>query len=107
MRLLYRSAAASGAPADQDPDPPLDTTPPAAPPHPAPPPTAPPVPAEPAAAGAARPRAARLPQVDVMRLLICASVVATHVVSNANPLENVASNGVVNALHYTRQAFFF
>lgn len=46
-------------------------------------------------------------QIDVMRLLICASVVATHVVSNANPLESVASNAVVDVLHYTRQAFFF
>ncbi|HEY2669730.1 MAG TPA: acyltransferase family protein [Rugosimonospora sp.] len=55
----------------------------------------------------ARPRPARLPQVDVMRLLICASVVATHVVSNANPLESGPANAVVNVLHYTRQAFFF
>src|SRR5262249_9144488 len=53
------------------------------------------------------PRAARLPQIDVMRLLICASVVVTHVVGNANPGESVAANGVVNLLHYTRQAFFF
>jgi surface polysaccharide O-acyltransferase-like enzyme len=42
-----------------------------------------------------------------MRLLICASVVATHVVSNANPLESGPANAVVNVLHYTRQAFFF
>jgi peptidoglycan/LPS O-acetylase OafA/YrhL len=42
-----------------------------------------------------------------MRLLICASVVVTHVVGNANPWESVAANGVVNLLHYTRQAFFF
>jgi peptidoglycan/LPS O-acetylase OafA/YrhL len=42
-----------------------------------------------------------------MRLLICASVVATHVVTNANPLQSVAPNAVVNLLHYTRQAFFF
>jgi hypothetical protein len=48
-----------------------------------------------------------LPQIDVMRLLICASVVATHVVSNANPMQSVPANGVVNVLHYTRQAFFF
>src|SRR5262249_29294203 len=53
------------------------------------------------------PRAARLPQIDVMRLLICASVVVTHVVGNANPWESVPANGVVNLLHYTRQAFFF
>jgi peptidoglycan/LPS O-acetylase OafA/YrhL len=53
------------------------------------------------------PRARRLPQIDVLRLLICASVVATHVVSNANPLESVPANAVVNVLHYTRQAFFF
>jgi peptidoglycan/LPS O-acetylase OafA/YrhL len=46
-------------------------------------------------------------QIDVMRLLICASVVATHVVSNTNPMESVPPNAVVNALHYTRQAFFF
>jgi peptidoglycan/LPS O-acetylase OafA/YrhL len=52
-------------------------------------------------------RPARLPQIDVMRLLICASVVATHVVSNANPLESAPANAVVNVLHYTRQAFFF
>jgi peptidoglycan/LPS O-acetylase OafA/YrhL len=56
---------------------------------------------------ASRPRPARLPQIDVMRLLICASVVATHVVSNANPLESGPANAVVNILHYTRQAFFF
>ncbi|GAA5188618.1 acyltransferase [Rugosimonospora acidiphila] len=42
-----------------------------------------------------------------MRLLICASVVATHVVSNANPMESGPANAVVNVLHYTRQAFFF
>src|SRR5262245_57793678 len=54
-----------------------------------------------------RPRPPRLPQIDVMRLLICASVVATHVVSNANPMQSVPANGVVNILHYTRQAFFF
>jgi peptidoglycan/LPS O-acetylase OafA/YrhL len=42
-----------------------------------------------------------------MRLLICLSVVATHVVGNANPQSSVAANGVVNLLHYTRQAFFF
>lgn len=42
-----------------------------------------------------------------MRLLICASVVATHVVSNANPMESVPPNAVVNSLHFTRQAFFF
>ena len=54
-----------------------------------------------------RPRPPRLPQVDVMRLLICASVVATHVVSNANPMQSVPANAVVNVLHYTRQAFFF
>ncbi|GIH16533.1 acyltransferase [Rugosimonospora africana] len=58
-------------------------------------------------AKASRPRPARLPQIDVMRLLICASVVATHVVSNANPLESGPANAVVNVLHYTRQAFFF
>jgi peptidoglycan/LPS O-acetylase OafA/YrhL len=60
-----------------------------------------------APAEAPRPRPARLPQIDVMRLLICASVVATHVVSNANPMQSVPANGVVNVLHYTRQAFFF
>lgn len=54
-----------------------------------------------------RSRPARLPQIDVMRLLICASVVATHVVSNANPMQSVPANAVVNVLHYTRQAFFF
>jgi peptidoglycan/LPS O-acetylase OafA/YrhL len=42
-----------------------------------------------------------------MRLLICASVVVTHVVGNANPWTSVTANGVVNLLHYTRQAFFF
>jgi peptidoglycan/LPS O-acetylase OafA/YrhL len=52
-------------------------------------------------------RRVRLPQIDVMRLLICLSVVATHVVGNANPQSSVAANGVVNLLHYTRQAFFF
>jgi len=52
-------------------------------------------------------RAARLAQIDVLRLLICASVVATHVVGNANPITAVAPNAVVNLLHYTRQAFFF
>jgi surface polysaccharide O-acyltransferase-like enzyme len=56
-------------------------------------------------APAARPP--RLPQIDVMRLLICASVVATHVVSNANQMQSVPANAVVNLLHYTRQAFFF
>jgi peptidoglycan/LPS O-acetylase OafA/YrhL len=58
-----------------------------------------------APAGATRP--ARLLHVDVMRLFICASVVVMHVVTNANPWENVAPNAVVNLLHYTRQAFFF
>jgi len=52
-------------------------------------------------------RPARLAQIDVLRLLICASVVATHVVGNANPLTSVAPNAVVNLLHYTRQGFFF
>src|SRR2546421_12866793 len=52
-------------------------------------------------------RPARLLQIDVMRLLICASVVATHVVGNANPINSVAPNAVTNLLHYTRQAFFF
>src|SRR5437764_14876558 len=52
-------------------------------------------------------RPARLLQIDVMRLLICASVVATHVVGNANPIASVAPNAVTNLLHYTRQAFFF
>jgi peptidoglycan/LPS O-acetylase OafA/YrhL len=61
----------------------------------------------PEAARTAAVRPARLPQIDVMRLLICASVVATHVVGNANPGESVAANGAVNLLHYTRQAFFF
>jgi peptidoglycan/LPS O-acetylase OafA/YrhL len=53
------------------------------------------------------PRPARLLHVDVMRLFICASVVVMHVVTNANPWEDVAPNAVVNLLHYTRQAFFF
>jgi peptidoglycan/LPS O-acetylase OafA/YrhL len=48
-----------------------------------------------------------LPQIDVMRLLICMTVVATHVVSNANPTQSVPPNAVVNGLHYSRQAFFF
>ena len=61
----------------------------------------------PAAPPTATGRPARLPQIDVMRLLICASVVATHVVGNANPGDSVAANGAVNLLHYTRQAFFF
>jgi peptidoglycan/LPS O-acetylase OafA/YrhL len=52
-------------------------------------------------------RAARLPQLDVMRLIVCFFVVATHVVSNANPMQAVAPNAVVNLLHFTRQAFFF
>jgi peptidoglycan/LPS O-acetylase OafA/YrhL len=52
-------------------------------------------------------RPVRLAQIDVMRLLICASVVATHVVGNANPITSVTPNAVVNLLHYTRQAFFF
>ncbi len=56
---------------------------------------------------AGRPRARRLPQIDVMRLIVCFFVVATHVVSNANPLESVASNAVVNVMHFTRQGFFF
>jgi len=59
----------------------------------------------PSPARAARP--VRLAQIDVLRLLICASVVATHVVGNANPITSVAPNAVVNLLHYTRQAFFF
>src|SRR5436305_2896498 len=53
------------------------------------------------------PRPARLVQVDVMRLLICASVVVLHVVGNANPVTSVGANSVTNLLHYTRQAFFF
>src|SRR5689334_12344552 len=52
-------------------------------------------------------RPARLPQIDVMRLLICVSVVVLHVVGNANPQSSVAANGAVNLLHYSRQAFFF
>ncbi len=69
-------------------------------------PTDPPAEASlPTPAHAARP--ARLAQIDVLRLLICASVVATHVVGNANPITAVAPNAVVNLLHYTRQAFFF
>src|SRR2546423_8245276 len=52
-------------------------------------------------------RPARLPQIDVLRLLICASVVALHVTGNANPVTSVGSNAVVNLLHYTRQGFFF
>src|SRR2546430_1903766 len=52
-------------------------------------------------------RPARLAQIDVMRLLICASVVATHVVGNANPITAIAPTAVTNLLHYTRQAFFF
>src|SRR6266480_2191024 len=66
----------------------------------------PPAPPHPPPAPPAAPRA-RPPQIDVMRLLICASVVVTHVVGNANPWESVPANGVVNLLHYTRQAFFF
>jgi peptidoglycan/LPS O-acetylase OafA/YrhL len=42
-----------------------------------------------------------------MRLLICVSVVVLHVVGNANPQTSVGANGVVNVLHYSRQAFFF
>ncbi len=53
------------------------------------------------------PRPARLVQVDVMRLLICASVVVLHVVGNANPITSVGANSVTNLLHYARQAFFF
>lgn len=62
------------------------------------------------AAGPPRPRrerAPRLPQIDVMRLIVCFFVVATHVISNANPLEAVGSNAVVNVIHFTRQGFFF
>lgn len=59
------------------------------------------------AAPAGRVRARRLPQIDVMRLIVCFFVVATHVVSNANPMESVASNAVVNVMHFTRQGFFF
>jgi peptidoglycan/LPS O-acetylase OafA/YrhL len=54
-----------------------------------------------------QPTPARLPQIDVMRLLICVSVVVLHVVGNANAQSSVAANGVVNLLHYSRQAFFF
>jgi peptidoglycan/LPS O-acetylase OafA/YrhL len=57
--------------------------------------------------GGTRARAKRLPQIDVMRLIVCFFVVATHVVSNANPMEAVAPNAIVNVLHFTRQAFFF
>ncbi len=52
-------------------------------------------------------RPARLPQLDVMRLIVCFFVVATHVVSNVNPEESVAPNLVAHLLHFTRQAFFF
>jgi len=52
-------------------------------------------------------RTRRLPQIDVMRLIVCFFVVATHVVSNANPMEALAPNAIVNVMHFTRQAFFF
>ena len=42
-----------------------------------------------------------------MRLIVCFFVVATHVVSNANPMQALAPNAVVNVMHFTRQAFFF
>jgi peptidoglycan/LPS O-acetylase OafA/YrhL len=50
---------------------------------------------------------ARLEQIDVMRVLVCVSVVLTHVVFNANRMQSLPSNALVNLLHFTRQAFFF
>jgi len=54
-----------------------------------------------------RARTRRLPQIDVMRLIVCFFVVATHVVSNSNSMESVTPNAIVNVMHFTRQAFFF
>src|SRR5258705_8560224 len=50
---------------------------------------------------------ARLGQIDVMRVLICASVVLTHVVFFANRMQSLRSNTLLNLLHFTRQSFFF
>jgi peptidoglycan/LPS O-acetylase OafA/YrhL len=42
-----------------------------------------------------------------MRVLVCVSVVLTHVVFNANRMQSLPSNTLVNLLHFTRQSFFF
>jgi peptidoglycan/LPS O-acetylase OafA/YrhL len=47
-----------------------------------------------------------LHQVDVVRLLTFASVIAVHVVSNTTDESGVAARGVLVLLHFTRETFF-
>lgn len=65
-----------------------------------PPPT---VPAE----AAARTRSRHVHELDVVRVLTFACVIAVHTVSHANPPGSVAANAALMLLHFTREAFFF
>ncbi len=55
-----------------------------------------------------RPAAKRrhLHQIDLFRIVTFACVIGAHVVGNSLDRDNVAGNGVVVLLHFTRQAFF-
>jgi peptidoglycan/LPS O-acetylase OafA/YrhL len=46
-------------------------------------------------------------EVDVVRVLTFACVIAVHTTSHTNPGTSVSANAVVMLLHFTREAFFF
>lgn len=56
-----------------------------------------------AARSARRPHVA---EIDVVRVMTFAAVVAVHTVANANPTTAVAPNAILMLLHFTRSAFF-
>lgn len=46
-------------------------------------------------------------EIDVVRVLTFACVIAVHTVAHTNPFASVSANAVLMLLHFTREAFFF
>lgn len=63
--------------------------------------------AECAAVKSTRASKGHLAQVDLVRVLTFASVIAVHAISQTSDADNVWVNSVLSLLHYTRSVFFF
>ena len=65
------------------------------------------LPAAPAAQAKAKAGKGHLNQVDLVRVLTFASVIAVHVITYTNDGANVTAYGALTLLHFTRSVFFF
>jgi len=65
------------------------------------------LPAAPAAKATAKAGKGHLNQVDLVRVLTFASVIAVHVITYTNDGANVTAYGALTLLHFTRSVFFF